>query len=107
MTQDEVRVIKTDGVTRVVAFIPPGHRHTRILIELKSGEKLIFQQATIDGIIRAYASVALHPSRKAFELTLKRLGTKERKEGFAKWQLVESGRSEDEIMEDIMEIYGK
>ncbi len=107
MTQDRVRVVKTSDVVRVVAFIPPGHRHTRVLVELESGEKLIFQQATIDGIIRAYVSVALHPSRKVCELTLKHLSTKERKEGFAKWQLVESDRSENEVMEEVMKIYSE
>lgn len=107
MTQDKVRVMKTSDVVRVIAFIPQGHRHTRILVELGSGEKLIFQQATVDSIIRAYVSVALHPSRKACELTLKHLSTKERKGGFAKWQLVESDRSEDEVMEEVMKIYSE
>jgi len=107
MAQGRVRVMKTSDVVRVIAFIPPGHRHTRILVELGSGEKLIFQQATIDGIIRAYISVALHPSRKACELILKNLSARERKEGFAKWQLVESGRGEDEVMEEVMKIYSE
>jgi len=107
MAQGRVRVMKTSDVVRIVAFIPPGHRHTRILVELESGEKLIFQQATIDGIIRAYVSVALHPSRKACELTLRHLTTKERKEGFARWQLIESNRSEDKVMEEVMKIYSE
>jgi len=105
MTRGKVRLMKTCDVVRVVAFIPPGHRHTRVLVELGTGEKLIFQQATIDGVIRAYAAVALHPCRKVCELILKRLTTKERKEGFAKWQLVESNKSEDEVMDEITEIY--
>ncbi len=108
MTREpRVRILKTSDVMRVIAFIPPGHRHTRVLIELRTGERLILQQATVDGIIRAYASVALHPSRKACELILRHLSSAERKEGFAKWQLIESERNEDDVMREITEIYGE
>ncbi len=106
MTQGvrRVRVLKTSDVRRIVAFIPPGHTHTRVLIETVDGDVTILQQASVDALIRAYAAVALHPTRSACELVLREL-VSGRKHGFAKWQLIESLRSEDEVLRDVMDIY--
>jgi len=97
----QARVYRNEDVKRVVAFVPRGHKHVRVLIELADAA-IVLQEATVAGIVRAYIDVTLHPSRRAVELVSRRL--EERKSGFAKHQLVESGRDEDEVLREIEEI---
>ena len=75
------------------------------MIEFTDGNTIFLQQAVVDAIIRAYTSVALHPTRKATELILHHLPASLRKEGFAKWQLIESHRSETEVLREAAEKY--
>ena len=96
-----IKVLKNEDVAKVIAFIPPGHVHTRLMIILKSGDILILQHATVDGIIRAFTSVSLHPTRRAFELVCKYIPKDKRKPSFAEWQLVESGRNESDILNEV------
>ncbi len=93
-----LRVYRNEDVERIVAFIPRGHMHTRLLLILED-QAIVLQEATVAAIVRAYASVALHPSRRAVELERRRLGKGERKPLFAEHQLVETNRDEDEVLE--------
>ncbi|WP_460024850.1 hypothetical protein [Infirmifilum sp. SLHALR2] len=97
----QARVYRNEDVKRVVAFVPRGHKHVRVLIEL-ADVAIVLQEATVAGIVRAYIDVALHPSRTAVELVSRRL--EERKSGFAEHQLVESDRNEDEVLREVEEI---
>ena len=103
-TSKPVRSYPNDSVRRVIAFIPPGHQHLRLVIEL-SDQIIILHEAAVAGIVRAYIDVVTHPSRKAVELAARRLTKAERKPGYADWQLVETGRSEDEVAEEAMKIW--
>jgi len=96
-----VKVFKNEDVVKVIAFIPHGHTHTRLMLMLRNGEVIVFQHATVDAIIRAFTSVSLHPTRRAFELVGKHIPKKQRKTGFAEWQLLESQRSESEILAEV------
>jgi len=80
--------------------------HARLVLELED-QVLVLQEATVAAIVRAYASVALHPTRRAVELVSRRLGRGERKPLFAEWQLVESGRGEDEVLEWALALLGE
>ncbi len=100
----ELKIYRNTDIKRVIAFIPPGHVHTRILIETRNGEVLVFQEATIAGVIRAYVNVSLHPQRKAVELVSRTLYPHEKKHGFARTQLIESGRSEQDVLEELKNI---
>jgi len=104
MDQNRIRVYRNADIKRVVAYIPPGHRHTRILIETIDGDIIVFQEATIAGIVRAYVNVSLHPQRQAVELVSRVMLPREKKPGFARDQLIESGRSEKEIFEELKNI---
>ncbi|NOZ88371.1 MAG: hypothetical protein GXO15_00410 [Crenarchaeota archaeon] len=94
-----VRVYPNEAVRRVIAFIPEGHLHVRLVLELDD-QTIVLQEATVAAIVRAYASVALHPTRRAVELASRRLGKGERKPFYAEWQLLETGRSEEEVLEE-------
>ena len=89
-------------VKRIVAAIPPGHHHIRLLIEFEDGTRIILHEATVAAITRAYVDIVTHPTRRATMLALKRLGKDERKLGYAEWQLVEEG-SEEEALEALTE----
>jgi len=45
-----------------------------------------------------------HPTRRAVELVSRRLPEELRKQGYAEFQLVESGRSEDEVLREMQEL---
>ncbi|TAL17947.1 hypothetical protein EPN96_03440 [bacterium] len=81
------RVIACNEVLEVRTEIPEGHKHIRTTVTLASGETLVFQEATIAAIVRAYATVKTHPLEKS--VVLKGRVLSERKEGYAEWQLVE------------------
>ncbi len=100
----KLKIYRNADIKRVIAFIPPGHVHTRILIETRNGEVLVFQEATIAGIVRAYVNVSLHPQRRAVELVSRILYPHEKKQGFAKTQLIESNRSEQDVLEELKNI---
>lgn len=93
-----VKVYRNEDIRRIVAFIPKGHRHIRIMIETDT-ERMVFQEATIASLIRAYINVKLHPSRNAIELETVKL--EERKPGYASHQLIETGKDESHILEEI------
>lgn len=99
-----IRILKNEDVTKVIAYIPPGHVHTRVMIVLRDGDIIVLQHATVDGIIRAFTSVSLHPVRKAFELVGKYIPKSKRKPGFAEWQLIESGRNENDVLNEVTKL---
>lgn len=101
----DVVVYRNEDIERVIAFIPPGHMHVRVLIETKD-KIIVFQEATIAGIIRAYVNVGMHPYKKALELQCTRLRKDSRKIGFAEYQLIESNRSEKSILDEVASIIG-
>jgi len=101
--ENVIKIYGNEDVKRIIAFIPPGHLHARMIIELRD-QTIVLQEATIAGIIRAYANVALHPRRRAIELIrVKMTGSK--KPMFAEHQLVESGRSEEEVLNEACRMY--
>ena len=97
------RVYRNEDVRRVVAFIPEGHAHLRLIIEL-SDQVIILQEATVAAIVRAYVSVVTHPTRRAVELVQSRPAG--RKPGYAEHQLVESGRGEAEVLAEAQSVWG-
>jgi len=57
-----VRVYPNEKVRRVVAAIPPGHKHVRLVIELED-QTIVLQEAAAAAIARAYVDVVTHPTR--------------------------------------------
>jgi len=98
----KTKIYKNLDVKRVIAFIPKEHVHVRIYIEFKD-QSIILQEATIDAILRAYINVSFHPYKKAYELILKKV--EDRKPGYAEYQHIESDRSEDEVINEMMNIF--
>ncbi len=80
-------LIRNEDIRQVIAEIPPGHRHLRTTVTLADGTELVFQEAAIANIVRAYIRVKTHPTTTRVVLNGERLAA--RKEGYAEWQLLE------------------
>ncbi len=80
-------IIRNEDIKELIAEIPEGHRHLRTTIKLQDGTELVFQEAAVANIVRAYIRVRTHPLTK--KVALKGKNLTERKEGYAEWQLVE------------------
>jgi len=74
-------------IREVVLEVPEGHTPLRTSVLLRDGTELIFQEATIANIARAYITMKTHPQRTAMRLKGKTL--QDRKPGFADYQLLE------------------
>ena len=80
-------IITNKDVREIITEIPEGHKHVRTTIILENGKNMTFQEATIANLVRAYIDVKTDPVRTRIRLTGSII--KNRKEGFAEWQLVE------------------
>lgn len=101
---NKIHVIRNEDVDQVLIGVPEGHKHVRICMKLKNGSILIFQQATIANISRAYIALKTHPSIQAQELKMKILTEEILKEGYARHQLLETHRSNKEIENELKEL---
>ena len=96
-------VIRNEDVEEILIGIPKNHKHLRIYIKI--GDKtLIFQEATIANLVRAYTAVKTHPTIKALKLKRKTLPEREIKTGYARHQLIEVEEKEEEIEREITKL---
>jgi hypothetical protein len=79
--------ILNEDISEVLVAIPEGHAHIRTHIVLRDGTELIFQEAAMANILRAFVTVKTHPEKTSVRLRGRRLA--ERKKGYAEWQLTE------------------
>jgi len=79
--------ISNEMVKEVVMEVPEGHKHLRTSIVLEDNTELIFQEATIANMVRAYTTMKTHPQKTSVRLKGKSLQNK--KQGFADYQLLE------------------
>jgi hypothetical protein len=79
--------IANEDVSEVVVEIPEGHRHIRTRVVLTDCTELIFREATMANIARAYLTVKTDPRKTSVKLVGRKLS--ERKAGYAEWQLLE------------------
>ena len=92
------RIYRNQDVKRLMMGTPSGHLHIRVKMEFSDGGVLVLQEATIAGIVRAFVNIKMHPNRSAIELKSQKV---KGKSGYAKYQLIDSLREENEILEDL------
>jgi len=80
-------IVSNEDIREVLVEIPEGHRHIRTRIVLHDDTELIFQEAAIANIVRAYMTIKTHPQKKSLRLSGRKV--EDRKEGYAEWQLLE------------------
>ena len=79
--------IRNEDIKEVLTEIPEGHTHIRTKIILHDGTELILQEAAVANIVRAYVTIKTDPLKTSVHLKGTKL--KDRKEGYAEWQLLE------------------
>ncbi len=79
--------ISNADVKEVFSEIPEGHRHIKTKIILHDNTELLFQEATIANIVRAYITLKTHPQKISVRLRGRKL--EDKKKGYAEWQLLE------------------
>lgn len=98
MSGHNLEVFRNRDIDMIIVGTPSGHRHLRLVI--KSGNKyLVFQEATIAAIVRAYISIKTHPLRRAIKMVKYNLVDK--KEGYADHQLLEINIDDKAIIEEL------
>lgn len=102
-----IRIIRNEDVERVLIGVPKGHKHLRVCMKLKDNSAMIFQEATIANILRAYVTIGTHPKIKAQELKMHVLGETPQKQGYALHQLLETSRNQEEIEEELRQFLAK
>jgi hypothetical protein len=80
-------IIRNDDIQELILETPEGHQHLRATMILQDGTELVFQEATVANLVRAYIILKTHPTTAKTRLRGRRLA--EAKEGYAEWQLVE------------------
>jgi len=96
------RVFSNSDIVNIKIGIPDGHKHIRTIIETSNGDKLVFQEATIANLVRAYTIIKTHPQIRTLELEQKKLSDK--KAGYADYQLIETDGDEGTIRKELAEI---
>ena len=80
-------IIRNEDVKELILEVPEGHTHLRLSLLLHDGSEIVFQEATMANLVRAYVALKTHPCKKSVRLKGKRVD--QRKEGYAEWQLLE------------------
>ena len=84
-------IIRNEDIRELIAEVPEGHKHMRATIILQDGTELVFSEATVANLVRAYTGVKTHPVKKRVVMKGRRL--EKRKDGYAEWQLLEDESS--------------
>ena len=79
--------IRNEAIKEILVGIQEGHKHIRTKITLQDATELVFQEATVANIARAYITVKTHPQKTSVKLKGRQLT--EKKAGYACWQLLE------------------
>lgn len=103
----KIHVIRNEDINQVLIGTPEGHKHLRVCMKLKNESTVIFQEATIANISRAYIAMKTHPNIQAQELRMKPLTEESRKEGYATHQLLETHRKNKDIEKELNKLLGK
>lgn len=81
-------IIRNEDIKEAVMEVPEGHEHLRTTIKLRDGTELVFQEAAVANLVRAYITVKTHPS--IGRVRLEGIRPERKKEGYAEWQLLET-----------------
>lgn len=96
----KTQVYRNKDISRVLIGAPNSHKHLRTIIETPH-ERFIFQEATIANIVRAYITIKTHQT----PFSIQRItATKAVKEGYARYQLLESGKTSKQVQNEVTQL---
>ena len=104
---NKIYIFRNEDVNSVLIGVPEEHKHLRISIKLKKGSVLLFQEATIANILRAYTTVKTHPNIRAQQLEIKTLTANLRKDEYAVHQLLETPKATEGVESELKELLEK
>ena len=90
----KIRYVRNSMVNSLLMGIPYRHKHIRMALSIDGLGILIFNEAVIAAIVRAYINIKTSPKKTAIYMTRK---DGEWKEGFAKYQLIEEEVDEETL----------
>ena len=93
-----IRPIANEQVQQILCGTPSGHKHLRFFIQTEQ-QCLIFSEATIANLVRAFVTLKTHPVKKAIRLV--QATPPLRKIDFAAIQLLEEDGSEEAEQQQI------
>ncbi len=97
--------VANEDVERVLVGVPSSHKHLRAALFLKGGYVVIFSEATLANLVRAYVTVKTHPKRRAVELRARTRGEAGPfKEGYADCQLLEEDTCDEVISGELSKL---
>lgn len=101
----KLTVYRNDEVKCIIAGIPRGHKHLRLIMIFKD-QVIILHEATVAAIVRAFVNIVLHPTKKAI-LFFKRNVSSVKKPGYADVQQIETCINEEDLLDIIDEVLEK
>ncbi len=88
-------VFPNESVQRILLGTPTGHKHVRVFIETDE-TVLVFHEATVANLLRAFVTIQTHPQKTAVELVQQK--SDRFRPGFARVQHLEkSGNSQKKV----------
>ncbi|MGD0884161.1 MAG: hypothetical protein ABSA46_04660 [Thermodesulfovibrionales bacterium] len=81
-------IILNEDIKEIIIEVPAGHKHLRAFLVLEDGTEMVFQEATIANLVRAFITLKTHPLKD--KVKLKRVKLTDKKKGYAEWQLLET-----------------
>ena len=96
----KTKVYRNKDIRRVLIGAPYSHKHLRTVIETPH-ERFIFQEAMIANIVRAYITIKTRPTHFGIELISAPIPEKE---GYAQYQLLESGKTSEQVQNEVTQI---
>lgn len=102
---NNIKMYRNSDILKIIAFIPPCHKHLRLVVVTKD-QIIVFHEATVAAIVRAYIDITTHPTRKAVEYAQSKLDKSMRKPGYAEDQLIETNSLGNEIINEWAKVLG-
>ncbi|MDZ7331858.1 MAG: hypothetical protein ONB31_07750 [candidate division KSB1 bacterium] len=96
---DDIIHLSTQNVMQMLFGIPENHKHCRLVLKTEQAATLVFSEALVAAIVRAYVTVKTHPTQGGLEMTSQPISNG--KADFATWQLLETDKSDNEIQREI------
>lgn len=103
MSNVQIKIYPNEKVNRVIGFIPRGHLHARFVIEL-CDQVIILHESVVAALTRAYIDLITDPEKRAKEMKIVCPDKPSWKKFYAKCQLIETDRSEEEVLESGQQI---
>lgn len=102
---DAITHLSTQNVNQLLFGIPDNHKHCRLVLKTEPIATLVFSEALVAAIVRAYVTVKTHPTHGGIEMTSQPISNG--KADFATWQLLETDKPDNEIQREISSYLNK